>query len=61
MCVSLGSVDWNLGGSGGGVVRSSVGCWKVTGELDGVRRRRNGIVGIPAGGVEHVGTGVVAI
>ena len=48
-------------GVGGGLVRSSGGCWRVTGELDGVRRRRNGIVGIPAGGVEHVGIGVVAI
>ena len=61
MCVSLGNVDWNLGGSGGGVVSASAGCWRVVGELDGIRRRRNGIVGIPAGGVVHVGIGVVAI
>lgn len=61
MCVSLGNVDWNLGGSGGGVVSASVGCWREVGELDGVRTRRNGIVGIPAGEVEHVGIGVVAI
>ena len=40
---------------------SFAGCWRVVGELVGVRRRRNGIVGIPAGGVEHVGIGVVAI
>ena len=54
-------MDWNLGGSGGGVVRSSAGCWREAGELDGVRTRRNGIIGIPAGGVVHVGIGVVAI
>ena len=48
-------------GVGDGCVSSSVGCWRVVGELDGSRRRRNGIVDIPAGGVEHVGIGVVAI
>ena len=48
-------------GVGDRCVSSSVGCWRVVGELDGSRRRRNGIVDIPAGGVEHVGIGVVAI
>ena len=54
-------MDWNLGGIGGGVVSASTGCWREVSELDGVRTRRNGIVGIPAGEVEHVGIGVVAI
>lgn len=63
MCF-FGNVDWNLGGSGGWVCAfgsSSAGCWRVVGGLDGVRMRENGIVDIPAGGVEHVGIGVVAI
>lgn len=57
----MGNVDWNLGGIGGGVVSASTGCWREVSELDGVRTRRNGIVGIPAGEVVHVGIGVVAI